>query len=95
MGTGGALGTGGIPGAGGAPGPVDSGAGGSTVVIDASSVGIDGSSVDTRVAVEVGGAEAGTVGPTRDEHLKIINATTSSVGLDVTGPIPPAYTSCK
>jgi hypothetical protein len=91
-------------GAGGATVGVDSGAGGAggtTVAIDSGAGGraIDANPVDIGAGGGTGtvdsGAIDGGVGPTKDGHIAIINATTTSVALTVAGPTPVAYTSCK
>jgi hypothetical protein len=84
VGNGGTSGAGGTTGAGGA---VDTGGttatGGSTII-------------DAGVDSVVGDASADSAGGifTKEGHLAIINAPTTG-GLDVTGPTPPAYQTCK
>jgi hypothetical protein len=92
---GGSGGNGGSSSAGGAGGAVDTGgttATGGSTIIDA---GVD-SAIDRGVDVVVGDASADGAGGifTKEGHLAIINAPTTG-GLDVTGPTPPAYQTCK
>lgn len=90
-------------GAGGATVGADSGAGGAggtTVAIDSGAGGsaIDAPHIDSGAGGGTGtdsGAIDGGGAPTKDGHIAIINAPTTSVGLTVTGPTPVAYTSCK
>jgi len=100
-GTGGSPGTGGaiVPSNGGAGGGVDSGAGGATVVIDGSIAGSTGT-IDGGVGGSAGGLDAGIDGGTvpswnLPQHKSIINAASTSAALDVTGPTPVLYTTCK
>ena len=98
-----APGTGGA-GAGGATVAIDSGAGGATVVIDSGAGGatgpIDANRPDLGAGggtgtVDSGAIDGGVVGPTKEGHLAIINAATTSAGLTVAGPAAVAYISCK
>ena len=96
-----APGTGGA-GAGGATVAIDSGAGGATGVIDSGAGGATGpidATIDKGAGGATGtvdsGADGGVVGPTKEGHIAIINAATTSVGLTVAGPAAVAYTSCK
>jgi hypothetical protein len=93
-----APGTGGA-GAGGATMPIDSGAGGATSVIDGGAGGaIDANRPDGAgggTGTVDGGGEVGGVVDPRPGHIIIINATTTSVGLTVTGATPVPYSSCK
>jgi len=97
-GTGGATGSGGatVPSNGGAIGGFDSGAGGSTVVIDAGSTGGSTGIIDSGIDGTGGGSIDGGTDTiwTKPIHVQIINVATAG-GLDVTGPTPVAYTSCK
>ena len=90
-------------GAGGATVGVDSGAGGAggtTVVIDSGAGGsaIDAPHIDSGAGGGTGTVDSGAIdggGNPKADHIAIINAPTTSVGLTVTGPAAVAYTSCK
>jgi hypothetical protein len=95
---GGSGGNGGMSGAGGATGTGGAIDTGGTTATDSSTIvdaGVD-SAIDRVVDVVAGdaGADSGVGIFTKEGNSAILNAPTTG-GLDVTGPTPPAYQTCK
>ena len=75
----------------GSGGFIDSGAGGS---MDSGMGGIDSGAGGSAVQLDSGAIDSGSVADPKATHIGIINTVVAG-GLDVTGPTPVPYATCK